>query len=114
MMLVELMAYIGDNLSFYLDKKYAESFLDTAQETKNVLKHAKQLGFKAFGKSSAFGTVDCYISKVPAIKVNGQPIPDMRYAGIVYKGAKLKRRGQSYETLENADFSAVDLSDCRI
>ena len=49
MFLMELMAFIGDNMSFYLDKKFDESFIETARESKNILKHAKQLGFKAFG-----------------------------------------------------------------
>jgi len=110
MMLVELMAFIGDNLSFYLDKKFAESFISTAQETKNILKHARQLGFKAFGKTSAFGRVDLMIS-VPAITINNQILPDTRYAGVVYAGAKLtSQSGQKFETLENADFSTVDIN----
>lgn len=58
-----------------------------------------------------FGVVDCYI-RVPAISQNGSIVPDMRYAGKVKKGAKLKSKsGQTYETLEDADFSDVDTSD---
>jgi hypothetical protein len=110
-MLTEMSAFIGDNLSFYLDKKFNESFLESARERKNVFKHAKQLGFKAFGKTAASGFGDAFI-KVPAIKQNEKFIPDMRYAGTIRKGAKLKNSsGQIYETLENVDFSLVNIND---
>ena len=77
MMLVEMMAFIADNLSFYLDRKFSESFTATALELQNIFKHAKQLGFKAYGKTSAFGEVNLMIA-VPAIQVNNQWQPDMR------------------------------------
>lgn len=111
MMLVEVAAFVGDALSFYLDKKFQESFIDSAQEMENIFKHAKMLGFKPFGKTAAFGDVDCFIS-VPVTGSNGQLLPDMRYAGIAYKGVKCKSKsGQTYETLENADFSTVNIND---
>lgn len=111
MMLTEMAAYFGDNLSFYLDKKFAESFLETARERKNVFKHAKQLGFKSFGKAAAAGVGDGFI-RVPAIRSNQKIIPDMRYAVTIKKGAKIKgSSGQTYETLEDIEFDRVDISD---
>jgi hypothetical protein len=113
MMLTELAAFVGDNLSFYVDKRVNESFTETSREEKNILKHAKQLGFKPFGKSSATGTVDAYL-KVPAIASNQKIQPDMRYAGTIKRGAKLKsKNGQTYETLEDVDFSKVNINDSR-
>lgn len=110
MMFTELAAFIGDNMSFYLDKQVNESYTETSKELKNIFRHAKQLGFKPFGKSAATGTVDAFL-KVPAIKNNLQTIPDMRYAGAIKKGAKLKsRNGQTYETLVDVDFSTVDIN----
>ena len=78
MLLTELAAFIGDNMSFYIDKRFNESFIETAVESSNVLRHAKQLGFKPFGKTAAAGTVDAFI-KVPAITVNQEIIPDIKY-----------------------------------
>jgi hypothetical protein len=110
MMFTELVSFMGDNLSFYLDKKFDESFLETARERENIFKHAKQLGFPAFGKSSATGVVDGYL-KVPATASAGNIIPDTRYAGTIKKGAKLKgNSGKTYETLIDADFSTVDIT----
>ena len=68
MMFTEIGAYVGDAFNFYLDKRFNESFTETATETKNIFKHAKQLGFKAFGKTAAVGFVDGFL-KVPAINV---------------------------------------------
>ena len=113
MMMTEMSAFIGDNLSFYLDKKFNESFLETARERKNVFKHAKQLGFKTFGKTAASGYGDAFL-KVPAIKQNQKFIPDVRYAGIIMKGARLKNSsGQIYETLDTIDFSLIDINDSK-
>lgn len=69
MLLTEMGAFYGDNISYYLDKRFNESFTDSARESKNVFKHAKQLGFKAFGKTSALGLTDCFL-KVPSILVS--------------------------------------------
>jgi hypothetical protein len=110
-MLLELMAFMGDNLSFYLDRRFEESFTETAREIKSLAKHAKQLGFKPFGRTSAVGTVSGYL-KVPAILQEGRTVPNIRYAGIVKKGAKLKgKNGQNYETTSDADFGTVDITD---
>ena len=111
MMLTELGAFIGDNLSFYLDKRFNESFIVTALETKSIYKHAKQLGFKLSGAPAASGKINAFL-KVPATQSNGNIIPDMRYAGKIMKGAQLKSKaGQSYETLVDIDFSTVNIED---
>jgi len=47
-MLTELVSFVGDNMSFYLDRRFNESFTETATEPKNILKHAKQLGLFTF------------------------------------------------------------------
>lgn len=115
-MLIELMAYVGDGLSFYLDRKFEETFIDTARERKNIAKHARQLGFKTsnFGKSSASGKVDGFI-KVPAITTNEKIQADMRYAGKVKRKSKLNgTNGKIYEVLEDADFSSIDKNDSNL
>lgn len=45
-MMVDASCYIGDVLSFYLDYQANESFLDTAIEYENILKHGKIYGYK--------------------------------------------------------------------
>ena len=115
-MLIELMAFMGDNMSFYLDKRFNEVFIDTARERKNVLKHAKQLGFKTsiFGKAAATGKIDAFI-RVPAITQNEKIEADMRYAGKAKKGTKVTgTNGKTYEILEDIDFSTIDPNDANL
>jgi hypothetical protein len=111
MMLTELVSFIGDNMSFYLDKRFNETFVETATEQKNIFRHAKQLGFKPSGKAAATGLVDTYLV-VPASSSAEEIIPDMRYAGTIKKGAKLKSAsGELYETLIDSDFGNVNPRD---
>ena len=53
MALLECVCYAGDTLHFYLDKQFNELFLETAQEEKNVVLLARNLGYKIRGKSAA-------------------------------------------------------------
>lgn len=112
-MLIELLALTGDSFFFYLDKQFQETFTETATQAKNILKHAKQLGFDTalMGKSAAQGQTDCFL-KVPAITTNDKIQADMRFAGKVLRGSKLLGdNGIIYEILEDCDFSTVDLND---
>lgn len=105
MMFLEMASFVGDNLSYYLDKKFQESFIETATERKNVFKQAKQLGYKAFGKVSAVGKVNATI-EVPTTTINQDILPNMSYAGKIARGAKLKGdNGKIYETLVEVNFS---------
>ena len=45
-LMLDLVAYVGDQLSFYTDYQANESFLDSALEYENVVRLAQQLGYK--------------------------------------------------------------------
>ena len=62
---IDTVAYVGDILSFYLDYQVNESFLDTATEYDNVLRLAKQRGYKFNGADTTTGHVTFYVI-VPA------------------------------------------------
>lgn len=63
--MLDTVAYVGDILSFYQDYQANEAFLSTALEFKNVLKHAKQLGFKMDKSPSSHGIATFFIM-IPA------------------------------------------------
>ncbi len=42
--ILDTVSYVGDMLSFYLDYQVNESFLETAVESNNIIKLARQLG----------------------------------------------------------------------
>ena len=62
---IDTVAYVGDILSFYLDYQANESFLDTATEFDNVVRLAKQRGYKFKGSDTTTGDVTFYVI-VPA------------------------------------------------
>ena len=64
-LMLDTVAYIGDILSFYLDYQTNESFLDSAVEYNNVLRLARQLGFKLNRNPSSYGILTFYV-RVPA------------------------------------------------
>ena len=82
-MVMDNVAYIGDILSFYLDYQANESFLETANEYKNVVKIAKQLGFRLSENPASQGIVSIYAS-IPA-DVNGLQV-DSDYLPILKSG----------------------------
>jgi hypothetical protein len=57
--MIDTVAYVGDILSFYMDYNVNESFLDTSIEENNILKLARQLGYKNKGIPASSG--DCNV-----------------------------------------------------
>jgi hypothetical protein len=105
MSLVDLMAYVGDLLSYHTDKRFNEMFLETAQETTSLYRIAKNLGYKAPGFRPAITVVDFSIEVPPT--VSG---PDINYLPLYRPGVQIKGAGQVFETANEVDFSS-DFSD---
>ena len=85
-MLVELFAYMGDNLSFYGDRIANEAFLSTATQRSSVLQIARMLDYRPNGTSAAsaeltfttapgMGSVTIpKLTRVSTQSVNSEPI----------------------------------------
>jgi hypothetical protein len=99
-MLVELNAAVSDMLSYHTDRMFNETQLDYAQERKSVLNIARTLGLNIPGKKPSISIVDFTVN-VPA---NGDTF-DIRYAPVLKFGAQVRGGGQTFETLEDIDFS---------
>ncbi len=99
-MLVELNAAVADMLSFHTDRMFNETQLDYAQERKSVLNIARTMGLNIPGKRPSVSIVDFTVN-VPA---NGDTF-DIRYAPLLKFGAQVRGGGQTFETLEDIDFS---------
>jgi len=100
MALLELNAYVGDLLSYTIDKKYNELFLDGIKERSAVYRRAKTFGFKIPGVRPAITVADISID-VPTTATG----PDEAYLPIFRSGVKIKGAGQTFETTEEIDFS---------
>ena len=102
-MMVDAVAYVGDQLSLYLDYNVNESFLDTAFERANIERHGRILGYKAAGRPSTYGTVALYIM-VPAEIVGLGP--DSNYIPQLKRGSSFgSDTGLVYILTENVNFN---------
>ena len=98
---IDTVAYVGDVLSFYLDYQVNETFLDTATEYDNIIRLAKQRGYKFKGADSATGFVAFY-ALVPA-NISGLGV-DSRYLPILKKNSIVRSGNASYLLLEDVRF----------
>ena len=85
-LMLDTVAYVGDILSFYLDYQVNESFLDSAIEYDNIIRLARQMGYKFQSNPSSYGSVAIYVI-VPA-STSGLG-PDTSYIPLLKKGTQL-------------------------
>jgi len=97
-MMVDTASYIGDVLSFYLDYQANESFLDTAIEYENILKHGRLYGYTTQLGYASYGLVALYAT-VPADSTGVSP--DSDYIPVL-------RRGSTMSTVDDKNFILVD------
>ena len=82
MMFMEMAAYVGDVLSFYLDNQIQETFIQYARQTNNMFDLAYMLGYKPKVTSAANVIVDVY-QTLPATTSGSVTIPDFNYALLI-------------------------------
>jgi hypothetical protein len=100
---LDSIAYVSDQLSFYLDYNVNEMFLDTSFQRSNIVRHGRILGYKDPGRPSTYGVVSLYIL-VPASTVGLGP--DTQYLPILKRGSRFtSQSGLNFVLTENVDFS---------
>ena len=101
--MLDLVSYVGDQLSFYVDYQANESFLDSAIEFRNVTRLANTMGYKTPGAPSSSGLCAFYIIVPAAASTTG---PDFDYIPILKKGTIVGNSNSVLYTLnEDVDFS---------
>ncbi len=106
-MFIEMASYVGDVMSFYLDKQTQENFLLYAQDKNNLISLAYSLGYRPKVVSTATVDLDVY-QQIPAVIVGSVASPDYTYALIVNEEAKIKSATNSgivFITQDSVDFS---------
>lgn len=101
---LDMAAYVGDNMSFYLDHQYAELNSETAIETTNIQRHLRTSGVPIVGASPATVPVTIYV-EIPAAMVSNTlaPRPDcipQVLAGAIF----IADNGTEFILLEDVDF----------
>jgi hypothetical protein len=79
MLFMEMSAYVGDVLSFYLDNQIQENFAQFARQQNNLYTLAYMLGYRPKVTGAATVDIDFY-QQVPSILVGTEYVPDYSYA----------------------------------
>lgn len=98
--LLDLNAAIGDNLHYHIDRVWQETMLDFAQQRRSLFHIAKTYGIRLPGNRPSVALCDFSIN----VPVRGDK-EDERYLGILKAGAQISGGGQTFETIEDIDFS---------
>ena len=114
MMFIEMAAYVGDTLNFYMDNQYRESLLHSAEEKKNVFKLAQSFGYKPKLANPATAIVDVTI-EVPAEQVNADTYkPDLDYAPVITANSMFDSQGGStFRLMDDINFKTSSSLDTR-
>ena len=102
-MMLDAVAYVGDQVSFYLDYNVNETFLDTSYQRDNVIRHGRILGYKSSGRPSTYGRVAMFVL-VPASETGLGP--DVRYIPVVKRGTRFtSQNGLNFVLTDNVDMA---------
>jgi len=100
--LLDLNAAVTDNLQFHIDRSIQETVLQYAQQRSSVYDIARTYGLKIPGQRPSVALLDFSIT-VPAFGDK----EDLRYCGILRRGAQVNGGGQPFETVYDIDFSSA-------
>jgi hypothetical protein len=116
MMFIEMAAYIGDVLSFYVDNQFKENLLLFANERKNIIAISQALGYKP--KLTSAATVEALIYQmVPALGSSQNYEPDGRFFLKVLTNSKFSTSSppvQIFRSSGDVDFSDPTDRDIRV
>lgn len=107
MMFIEMAAYVGDVLSFYLDTQVQETLLVYAQQKENLVALAYSLGYRPQMSYAASTLVDLY-QVVPSLSISGSSFPDFSFAVVVPQNTNIISNSTGLNFITNAP---VDFSD---
>lgn len=105
MMFVEMAAYVGDTLNYYIDSQFKESLLLHATETRSVMSIAAAMGYKPKISVPSIVDLDVY-QLLPPSGSGTSVVPDMRYALKIEPGM----RARSTSSIEFVVNDKIDFS----
>ena len=100
MALLELMAYVGDVLSFNIDRQVNEAYITRAVETKNIVSLAKNFGYTP--KNTTPAVVNLSISADMTESTSGETLFTLKKGATVFTNFEPI---VSFETLNDVDFA---------
>jgi hypothetical protein len=111
MMFMEMAAYVGDVLSFYLDNQVQENYLQFARQSNNLFELAYMFGYKPNVTGVAITNIDFY-QKVPSKLSGSVYVPDFDYTLFINGNSTVSTTsGTSFLISDPVDFSVSSSSD---
>jgi hypothetical protein len=102
-LLLDMVSYVGDVQSFYLDHQFFELSPETAVETRNIERHLRTAGVPITGASPAVLRVK-FLIRVPAV---GNPgVPNIDALPVLHSGTTCRAdNGTFFELTEDLNFN---------
>ena len=89
MMFMEMAAYVGDVLSFYLDNQIQETYVQYARQTNNLYELAYMFGYKPNVTQVASAPITFY-QQVPAKLSGSTYVPDFDYTLFINQNSQIR------------------------
>ena len=107
MMVLEMSAYVGDVLSFYLDNQIQETFVQHARQTESIFNLAYMLGYRPKVTKTSTVDIDVY-QQLPSKLVGGEYVPDYDYATFIKENTAVQSNpgGVNFLIQDSIDFTA--------
>lgn len=100
---IDLVSAVGDDLSYYIDRAYQETNIDSAMTRKTVLNIARTNGLKVPGKKAAMCEVE--ISCNLPVDPTNIASPDWDYAPILRRTTTVSNGNMTFELSEDVNFA---------
>jgi hypothetical protein len=113
MMFMEMAAYVGDVMSFYLDNQIQETYLQYARQTDNLFELAYMFGYKPNVTGVATTTIDFY-QQIPSKLSASVYVPDFDYCLLVGDNAVVSSTSNNetrFLVQDSVDFSVSSSQD---
>lgn len=105
---LDMAAYVGDVMSFYLDHQFTELDINTATEERNIARMVESAGVRITGPSPAFTEIK-FSLLADAKRSGGKYIPTAEHLPTIKAGTQVVSQfGVTFELLEDLDFSRTD------
>ncbi len=104
MMFIEMAAYVGDVMSYYVDSQFKESLLGYSEELRTLYSMAQTFGYKPRLSAPSNVTLDVF-QLVPAKGTASSIEPDYDYALNIPVGARIESsNGTTFRTIQDCNF----------
>lgn len=108
MMFIEMAAFVGDVLSYYIDNQFRESLVNFAEEEESIISIAQAFGFRPKPATAAFTIADIF-QLVPAQESGSNFAPDSRFFLKIAANSVFQRSEDfgavDFRNIEEVDFS---------